>query len=75
MLLGWRSRHLLLGDAEPLVISGGIFRPFVLVRGRAVGTWTISRRSVTLKPFGRLNRADNAALETEADDVTRFLGD
>ena len=75
VLLGWRSRHLLLGDAEPLVVSGGIFRPFVLVRGRAVGTWTISRRSVALKPFGRLTRADNAALETEANDVTRFLDD
>jgi hypothetical protein len=75
VLLGWRSRHLLLGDDEPLVVRGGIFRPFVLVRGRAAGTWTISRRSVVLKPFGRFTRAHGAALETEADDVTRFLGD
>jgi hypothetical protein len=31
VLLGWKSRELLLGEAEPLVVSGGVFRPFALV--------------------------------------------
>jgi hypothetical protein len=74
VLLGWRSRHLLLGDDEPLVVSGAMFRAFVLVRGRAAGTWTISRQGVALEPFGPLTRADRAALESEEKHVTRFLG-
>lgn len=55
------------------MISGGIFRPLVLVGGHAVGTWTIARQSVELKPFGRLTHADRSALDAEAVDVTRFL--
>lgn len=75
VLLGWKSRERLLGKAEPLVVSGGVFRPFALVRGRAVATWTISCQMVELKPFGRLTRADRAALESDAKDVACFLGD
>ena len=74
VLLGWRSRHLLLGDDEPLVVKGAMFRAFVLVRGQAAGTWTLSRQGVALEPFGRLTRADRAALESEEKNVTRFLG-
>ena len=73
VLLGWRSRRLLLGDHEPRVVSGGVFRPFVLLRGHAAGTWTISGQQVGLKPFGRLSPADRGALEAEASDVARFL--
>jgi hypothetical protein len=73
VLLGWRSREPVLGEAEPLVVSGGLFRPFALVRGRAVATWTIARRAIELEPFGRLSRADREALETDAGDVARFL--
>ena len=75
VLLGWKSRGLLLGEAEPLVVSGGVFRPFALVHGHAVGTWTIARQKVELEPFGRLARADREALEADARDVTRFLAD
>src|SRR5262249_51632703 len=70
---GWKSRDLVLGDDAPRVVSGGIFRAFALVRGRAVATWTISRHSVCLKPFGPLTRADQSALESEAKDVEHFL--
>jgi Winged helix DNA-binding domain len=72
VLLGWKSREVL-GEAEPLVVSGGVFRPFALVRGRAVATWTITRQNVELEPFGRLERADRKALETDARDLVRFL--
>ncbi len=75
VLLGWRSRDLLLGDDEPFVVSGGVFRPFALVRGRAAATWTISNQNVALEPFRRLTRADRAALEDDASDVARFLGE
>lgn len=73
VLLGWSSRRAFLGEAEPLVVSGGVFRPFALVRGRAAATWTISARRVRVQPFGRLTALETAALETEARDVVRFL--
>jgi uncharacterized protein YcaQ len=73
VLLGWKSRELIVGDNEALIVSGGLFRPFALVRGRAAATWNISGKGVTLEPFGRLTRADRAALEREREDVIRFL--
>jgi hypothetical protein len=73
VLLGWKSRELLVGKAEPLLVSGGIFRPFALVRGRAVASWRISGQNVQLEPFGRLARRDRDALETDGKDVVRFL--
>jgi hypothetical protein len=73
VLLGWRSRDLLVGDDEPLLVSGGVFRPFALVRGRAAATWTITGGRIALEPFCRLAPTDRAALQNEARDVTRFL--
>jgi hypothetical protein len=76
VLLGWRSRAEILGEHEPRVISGGLFRPFALVRGRAVATWRIlrDRRSIELEPFDALAQRDAAALEADGHDVHRFLG-
>jgi hypothetical protein len=73
VLLGWRSRHLLVGDDESRLVSGGVFRPLALVRGRPVATWTIAAQRLALEPFARLTRADRGALEAEAEDVARFL--
>lgn len=73
VLLGWRSRDLVLGDHAARVVTGGLFRPFAFVRGRAVATWTMSRERVDLEPFARLTHAERAALESEAADVARFL--
>lgn len=75
LLLGWMSRELLLGESEPLLVSGGLFRPFALVQGRAAATWTISRQRIELEPFGRIAAADREALENDARDVMRFLAD
>jgi len=73
VLLGWRSRELLLRDAESFVVSGGVFRAFALVRGRAVATWRLSGERLELKPFARLAPPDCEALKTDASDVARFL--
>ena len=73
VVVGWRSREWLLGDHEPRVVSGGIFRALAVVRGRAAATWSISRRGVEIAPFRRLAPVDRAALERDADDVLRFL--
>jgi hypothetical protein len=73
LLLGWASRELVLGEHQQLVTVNGIFRPFALVKGRAAGSWSMPRGEVVLEPFGRLGRADAAALAAEAQDVVRFF--
>jgi hypothetical protein len=73
LLLGWTSREDVLGSHKELVTVNGIFRPFALVRGRAAASWSMPRGEVVLEPFGRLGRADVAALDVEAQDVVRFL--
>ncbi len=73
VLLGWSSRKEILGAGERRIVSGGVFRPFALVGGRAAATWRISGQRVLLEPFEHLARAEKVALEHEAADVSRFL--
>jgi len=73
LLHGWSSREPVLGPHAHVVTRNGLFRPFALVRGRAAATWTVAKGAVALEPFGRLGRADAAALDAEAADVARFL--
>jgi hypothetical protein len=74
VLLGWTSREALLGPHRQIVTTNGLFRPFALVRGRAVGVWRMQKGAVQLEPLGPLGRRDAAALEAEAKAVVRFLG-
>jgi hypothetical protein len=75
LLLGWRSREALLdANHQRIVTVNGIFRPFALVRGRAVATWTIAAGKVVLKPFAAaLAHSDERALRADARDVVRYL--
>ena len=73
VLHGWVSREPILGAAQGIVTTNGVFRPFALVRGKAAATWGLAGGRVTLSPLRRLSRADSAALEQEASDVVRFL--
>jgi len=74
LLLGWASRDPITGPHRHIVTINGIFRPFALARGRAVATWTITGGRVVLAPFAALDAETQAALHTDAADVTRFLG-
>jgi Winged helix DNA-binding domain len=74
VLLGWSSREPIVGPHGRLVVAGGMFRPFALVRGRAVGTWTMPGGKVALAPFAPLRPADAAALAADATEVERFMG-
>jgi len=73
LLHGWVSREPVLGDQQGIVTSNGVFRPFALVRGRAVAIWSMPRGRVTLAPFVSLAADDEAALLADAADVLRFL--
>lgn len=74
VLLGWTSRDDILGEHLELVTVNGLFRPFAIVKGRAVGSWSMPKGEVELEPFGRLAKADREALERDARDLERFLG-
>jgi hypothetical protein len=74
LLLGWASRDPVVGPHRRIVTVNGVFRPFALAGGRAVATWTIAGGKVVLAPFALLDTQTQAPLDTEAADVTRFLG-
>ena len=63
-----------LGDYPGAVASNGIFRATALVSGRVAGTWTIPAGVVTVQTAQQLPTHVLAELQTEADDVLRFLG-
>ncbi len=74
LLLGWRDRTPVLGEHRGVVTVNGIFRAVALVEGRAVGTWSLSGASVTLRPFAPLDPQDEAALAADAVRLARFFG-
>ncbi|MGD0375127.1 MAG: winged helix DNA-binding domain-containing protein [Streptosporangiaceae bacterium] len=73
VLHGWASREAILGSHQGIVTVNGIFRPFALVRGKAVATWSMPDGRVALRPFAPLDAEVSAALEADAADVKRFL--
>jgi Winged helix DNA-binding domain len=73
LLHGWVDREPVLGDNQTIVTRNGMFRPFALVGGRAVATWSMPGGKVKLEPFGRLAAPVVADLDREARDVERFL--
>jgi hypothetical protein len=72
-LLGWASREPIIGTHEGIVTTNGVFRPFAMIKGRAVATWSIAKGKVTLSPFDSISRADTAALDSDAVEVHSFL--
>jgi hypothetical protein len=75
LLLGWASRDPIVGQHRRIVTVNGLFRPFVLASGRAVATWNIAGGQVVLAPFAPLETQTQVALEADAVDVIRFLGE
>jgi hypothetical protein len=73
LLLGWTSRELILGPHTHLVTLNGIFKPFAMVKGRAVGTWRLTRGKVTVEPLGKVSKGASAALAADAANVERFM--
>ena len=73
LLLGWCSRSDVLGSHEREIVRGGMFRPFAVVDGRAVGSWRVAGSSVELSASEAPSPEDLRALGEEARDVLRFL--
>ena len=72
-LCGWSSREPIVGPHQGIVTSNGLFRPFAMVRGRAVAIWRLANGEVTLEPLEELSRTNSAALRAEAAQVLDFL--
>ncbi len=73
LLLGWCSRADVLGDDQHRIVTGGLFRGFGLVAGRAAASWRLVGSEIELDPFASLSASDRAALERDAVAVRRFL--
>jgi hypothetical protein len=75
VLLGWVSREWLLDSHKAVITVNGLFRPFALVDACAVAIWRMPAGKVVLDPFDRLTRKAATALQADARDVVRFLGE
>lgn len=74
LLLGWVSRAEIVPEPHARVVTdNGLFRPFLLVDGRAQGTWKLDRKRVVLSPFAPLAPDVTDALDAEAADIVRYL--
>lgn len=73
LLLGWTSREEVVGPHKMLVTVNGIFRPFALVRGRAVGTWRLAAGKLTIEHLEKVTKVDAAALAADAEAVLEFM--
>lgn len=74
LLVGWRSRELLLEHYPRKAAAEAHYRPFAYVRARAVAIWSLRQGTVAIdEPFTRLTRAEQAALGADAADVERFF--
>ena len=62
-----------MGPHGRLIAVNGLFRPFALVGGRAVATWTMPGGKVALAPFTPLSAPEETALAADAAEVERFL--
>jgi hypothetical protein len=77
-LVGYRDRDALLdADLRPLVYSGGMIFPTLVVDGRVAGVWSLRRSeqpvSVAVRTFVPLRPGERRALAGEVDDLARFL--
>jgi hypothetical protein len=74
LLLGWSSRDPVVGEHEVLVLKkNGIFRPFALVKGRAVATWRLPKGKVEIEHLEDVTKKAAKELEADARAVEAYL--
>jgi hypothetical protein len=74
VLLGWRSRDPFVGPHRGIVTNNGLFRPFALVDGRAVGLWSLTAGALTIRPLEAITKKATERLREDAGAVLTFLG-
>ncbi len=73
LLLGWASRDDVIGAHRGLVTNNGIFRPFALVKGRAVSTWRFAKGKVQIEHLEQVPKKATGRLEADAAAVEAYL--
>jgi hypothetical protein len=73
-LLGWVSRDDIVGSNQGIVTTNGVFRPFAMVNGRAVATWSLAKGRVTQTPLQKIPSTAQRALDADAREVLTYLG-
>jgi len=73
LLLGWASREQVVGEHKLLVTTNGIFRPFALVKGRAVATWRFQKGRVAIEHLEEVTKKATRELEIDAQAVEAYL--
>jgi hypothetical protein len=73
LLLGWDSREQVVGKHKLLVTDNGLFRPFALVKGRAVATWRLRKGEVEIEHLEKVTKAATTVLEADARAVEAYL--
>jgi hypothetical protein len=74
LLLGWTSREEVIGDHKGLITMNGVFKPFALVKGRAVSTWRMPKGEVEIEHLEDLTKTAARALEQDARAVEAYFG-
>jgi hypothetical protein len=74
-LLGHRDRSRVIADEHRsrIYIGAGLMNGTVLVDGFAVATWRIRDGELTLDPFRKLTKAEQKAIDPEADALREWL--
>jgi hypothetical protein len=73
LLLGWSSREQVVGEHKLLVTNNGLFRPFALVKGRAVATWRLPKGKVEIEHLEDVTKKVTSELKADARDVESYL--
>ena len=73
LLLGWRSRELVLDDPQEVITTNGIIKAIVLIEGRAAGSWALRAGHVTLSLWNYTDPDTLDALASEASAVEKYL--
>jgi hypothetical protein len=76
VLHGWTSREPVTGEHDRRIVSGGLFRPFALICGRAAALWRLApgRPRVEIEPLRALTGEEWQALRADGEAAIRFLG-
>jgi hypothetical protein len=73
LLLGWRSRELVLGEAKEIITNNGIIKAIALINGRADGTWTLRDGRVQLSLWKPATSATRDTLHAETIAIETYL--
>jgi hypothetical protein len=74
LLHGWVSNAEILAGRTGIVTNNGLFRPFVLIDGRAAAIWGLAGNRVKVRPLQRLSSSHRRCIESEARKVLTYLG-